>query len=172
MRELALITLRIVDETTRLQAEEMDGLYTPDYPGSVVAKEHLDKRTVGEPEIGMADQFVYCPLAEMSVMRVEPCNPDSALGLLLVTNEIAFVSSCINRLGHVGLKLLDQENDARSKLHAMSKTLGGDGVDRTDMVQFYAVFDVSANGDEVFADLEGVLRLDKIDMAIDEAILL
>ena len=180
MRELALVTLRIVDETTRFQPEEVQSLYTPDYPHGHVAVEHMEE--LSRPE-GQADGAIhetsdggiqFRPHAQMTVIRVEPCNPDSALGAVMLEDERQFMGEFVSKLGIAGMKLLDHENDDRNRLHDMSKTLGGDGVEPVEMIQFYAVFGVTFNRatDSVEANLEGVLRLDKIDMAIDEAILL
>lgn len=181
MRELALVTLRIVDETIQLQEEETRSLYTPDYANHV-ARENMTKleRPTGRaPDVVVHETSdsglpTYQPRAQMTVIRVEPCNPDSALGAAMYNDERTFVSEFILKLGTAGLKLLDHENDDRSRLHDMSKALGGDGLDPVDMIQFYAVFSVAFNHghDCVESALEGVLRLDKIDMAIDEAILL
>lgn len=176
MRELALVTFRIVDENNRFQPEEVAGLYTDDYANKVAA-ENMERLERGEPVIGVihqtADGFVeFVPRAEMSVVRVEPCNPDSALGAALLDNEKEIVTNILSKLSAAGERLLASENEDRSRLHDLSKTLGGDGVERTDRTQFYAVFDLSAHGEQVNITLEGVLRLDKVDMAIDEAILL
>lgn len=179
MRELALVTFRIVDETTRLQPEEVAGLYTDDYANKIAADNmsRLERPPVPDGQPGIihetADGTVeFVPRAEMSVIRVEPCNPDSALGAALLDNEKQVVSGIIGKLSAAGERLLTADNDERAHLHDLSKTLGGDGVERTDRTQFYAVFDLSAHGDQVNISLEGILRLDKVDMAIDEAILI
>lgn len=177
MRELALITFRIVDETTKLQPSEVNGLYTSDYAnGSIRSSDHMQRLAVGELVDGdsIECEYVYQPRSQMTVVQIEPCNPDSALGVMLACLPDRLVSGCLGKLTNAGLTLLDHENDDRSRIHEMSKTLGGDGVEPTDMVQFYAVFAVSVNPDidSVEGMLEGVLRLDKIDMAIDEAVLL
>ena len=176
-----MVTLRIVDETIQLQPEEVRSLYTPDYTNHVAVENmsKLERPAVPEGQPGILHEtaegdVAYQPRAQMTVIRVEPCNPDSALGALMSEDERTFVAQVIDKLGTAGMKLLDHENDDRSRLHDMSKTLGGDGVEPVDMIQFYAVFSVSFNreNDCVDSALEGVLRLDKIDMAIDEAILL
>jgi len=181
MRELALVTLRIVDETIQLQPEDVRSLYTPDYTNPVAADNmvKLERPTGAVVLDGAVHEtsdggHTYQPKAQMSVVRIEPCNFDSALGALILEDERTFVSQFVTKLGNAGMKLLDHENDDRSRIHDMSKTLGGDGVDPVDMIQFYAVFSVFINRDvdTVGCYLEGVLRLDKIDMAIDEAILL
>lgn len=180
MRELALVTLRIVDESVQLQQEEVQSLYTPDYTNHVAVENmaKLERPTGRAPDVVVHETSdggpTYRPKAQMTVIRIEPCNPDSALGALMDEDERTFAGQVVSKLGTAGMKLLDHENNDRHSLHEMSKTLGGDGVDPVDMIQFYAVFTVSLNrsDDRVDAVLEGVLRLDKIDMAIDEAILL
>lgn len=156
-------------------------LYTPDYTNHVASENmvKLERPTGAEVVDGAIHETAegttaYQPKAQMSVIRIEPCNFDSVLGALVLEDELTFVSQFITKLGNAGMKLLDHENDDRSRIHDMSKTLGGDGVDPVEMIQFYAVFSVFLNraNNTVDTDLEGVLRLDKIDMAIDEAILL
>ncbi|MGV0949330.1 MAG: hypothetical protein ACOYB3_01565 [Azonexus sp.] len=158
-------------------------LYTPDYPHGHVAVDHMEelKRPDGpdgHPGVAVHETsdggIQFRPHAEMTVIRVEPCNPDSALGVVALEDERQFMGEFVSKLGIAGMKLLDHENDDRNRLHDMSKALGGDGVEPVEMIQFYAVFGVTFNRstDSVEASLEGVLRLDKIDMAIDEAILL
>lgn len=176
MRELALVTLKIVDETTQLQPEEAEHLYTPDFTDHM-AVNNMD-RLLAEPPVADAvmqtaeGAVAFRPTSEMTVVRIEPCNPDSVLGAMMAANELSFVSQFIAKIGKAGMRLLDAENDNRSELDRMSKTLGGDGVERTDMVQFYAVFSVAVRDDALQSVLEGVLRLDRIDMAIDEAVML
>lgn len=178
MRELALVTFKIVDESARFQPEEVQGLYTPDFTDSTAAV-NMQRLERGNQtgQAGVVEQtsdgdLQFAPRDEMSLVRVEPCNPDSALGNALLADEKQVVGQFLTKLAAAGEKLLVTDNDERSQLHTLSKTLGGDGVERTDTVQFYAVFDLSAHGEEVSITLEGVLRLDKIDMAIDEAIFL
>lgn len=175
MREIALITVKIVDETSKLQELDVQSLYTPDCT-DYVAAHNMRRVEVASPVFCNSPQSdakpVYIPVSAMTVVRVEPCNPDSALGAIIAGNEGAFVGSIVGTLGRVGVKLLDAENGNRSELDQWSRTLGGYGVDSVNMVQFYAVFSVRLIDDEVGASLEGVLRLDKIDMAIDEAIML
>lgn len=173
-----MVTLRIVDETIRFQEEEVGSLYTPDYGAEIKAVDHLVRLERGAPNDTAVHQtsddvVEFHPRATMSVVRVEACNPDSLLGVLMISNELEIVRSCLPGLGSAGMVLLDRENEMRSELHRMSKTLGGDGLEPVSMIQFYAVFQLALNslGDKVVSVLEGVLRLDKIDMAIDEAAL-
>lgn len=183
MRELALVTFRIVDENTRFQAEEVRGLFTPDYDNHYAwpNMERLDRPDYAE---SVPKQFVvsqtadgdtqFRPKAEMVIMRIEPCNLDSALGGIMMDSDAEYelVETYIEKLAKAGERLLEVDNKERLRLHDMSRALGGSGLEKTDQTQFYAVFDVSAAGDQVAAVLEGVLRLDKVAMAIDEAIML
>lgn len=182
MRELALVSIRNVDKTDRLYPEEVDGWYvnangTTAYPEDFMLLIH---RPTGEPKSDEVHQTSDStesqlqPETPLTLIRVEACNSDSILDELF--KECDELSRCIDKIERAGVKLLKSDNRRRIELNEMSKLLSGDGVEQSKTIQFYAVFQITVKGSgveaEAFANLEGVLRLDKIDMAIDEAVLL
>lgn len=176
MRELALVTYRLVDNDSRLSEGDIVGWYTPDYTDhdAVKAAEKVtfDHLFSGGPGEAVPEPY-YRPRAEMAIIRVEPCNPDSELGHLLLHESHSIICGCLHKLSVIGQKRLNSDNTDRHQLDLISRGLGGSGIESTDTNQFYAVFDVSQSEDEkAEVILEGLLRLDQIDMCIQEAVML
>jgi hypothetical protein len=164
MRELSLITVRIVDETARIDEAEIDSFYTTDNDGLAVPAIKFMRRG--------AD---LVPDYEMALVRIEPCNPDSVLGVAMLEDvDRDIIKKSLRQLETAGLKLLDADNARRKELHSMSKTLSGDGVSAISEVQFYAVFELVRSGGVTSVCLQGVLDLDcpALGVVVNEAILL
>lgn len=177
MRELALITLRIVDENSRLYREEVDGWWAVTGLLSY-AEDQMDRierpnapKFPGVSETSDSIEPQFRPVQKTALLRLHVCNPDSALGVV-ADDEEEILKPCFDKLERAGLKLLQDELQHRKELNDMSKLLLGEGVEPVDRIQFYAVFQLVDRGEEINCALEGVLRLDQVGVSIDEAILL
>lgn len=172
MRELALITFSFVDNKSQIPEQLASELFTIDYVGSINAASHMIK--VSAPVLGddQPSSVVYVPRAEMTVVRIEACNPDGILGTCSPEELHSIVKKNLINLTKAGMTILDRENDNNTALNEKSKLLGGFGVEQTSRVQFYAVFQLhNLSTEGIHGELEGVLSTELLDLAFDESVL-
>lgn len=176
MRDLALVTFRIVDENSRIYPEDALAMFTDLGPLDAKANmTKLDRNATPDPwdiiQTSDGDEQ-YIPKHKLNTIQLEPCNLDSALGFCYMNDLTDIVRGCIGKLIHAGQRLLSEENERRKSVDRMSRTLFGDGVEQVNEVKFYAVFNtcVEHDGTEVWVEFDGVLCMQKLGLAMYEEI--